>query len=85
MKALTDAAKAAKQRGLQADGYEATYFKFADALYPKRWTGPTAFQDCRFVAGKLQATNSSADLYHWASQSVIWTDKRLVASLVFAA
>ena len=84
MKALTDAAKAAKQQGLQADGYEATYFKFADALYPKRWSGPTSFKDCRFVASKLQAINGSAELYGWASQSVVWTDKRLSASHVFA-
>ena len=85
MKALTEAAKAAKLQGLQADGYEATYFKFADALYPKRWSGPTSFKDCRFVASKLQAISGSTELYSWASQSVIWTDKRLVASLVFAA
>ena len=51
VKALTDAARAAKAAGLPpVDGYEATYFKFADKLYPKRWSGPTTFKDCRFAA-----------------------------------
>jgi hypothetical protein len=30
------------------------------------------------------AVNGSAELHNWASQSVVWTAKRLVASLVFA-
>ena len=85
IKALTDVAKAAKAAGLPpVDGYEVTYVKFADKLYPKRWSGPTAFKDCGFAASKLLAVNGSAELHNWASQSVVWTDKRLVASLVLA-
>ena len=86
MKALTDAAKAEKAAGIATvDGYEATYFTFADSLCPKRWSGPTAFQACGFAIAKLNACNAASDLQTWAHQAVVWTDKRMSSPLVFAA
>ena len=84
MKALTDAAKNAKAKGLPpVDGYEATYWKFAEKLYPKRWLGPNSFKDCRFAVRKLGAINGTGELTAWAQEAVVWTDKRLSAGCVF--
>ena len=84
MKALTDKARAAKASGTKgADGYEATYFKFADQLYPKRWSGPSAFGACRAAMNKLQSNSAFELVRQWAQDAVVWTDRRMVPAVVY--
>ena len=85
MAALTQAAKDAKEKGIKTVlGYEATFHKFIDDMYPGRFSGVIAFQRARAGYSKLHASNTLDDFIRWAQSSVMWLDKRMSSTVVYS-